>query len=139
MGFVPSRQGRLADGVRDLTTSRGWQGYLGAARRLHNNSFANTLLIQGQMSTATRVAGFHAWRSMGRNVRRGEHASWILAPVTRRRDEDAAADADKEPKSRVAIAFRVVPVFDMSQTDEPLPEVATRLNGDDPDNAFDPL
>lgn len=64
MGLVPSRQDRLADGIRDLTTSRGWQDYLDAARRFHNNSAANTLLIHRQMSTATRVAGFHAWRSL---------------------------------------------------------------------------
>jgi antirestriction protein ArdC len=131
---------RLAEGIGELTSSRAWQEYLDAARHFHNYSFSNTMLIYGQMKTASHVAGFHAWRKLGRNVRRGEHAIWILAPVTRRRSEDDEATVDEGPKRRVAIAFRAVPVFDITQTEgEPLPEVTHRLSGDDTDDAFNSL
>jgi hypothetical protein len=65
--------------------------------RFHQYSFANTVLILCQCPTASRVAGFHTWRRLGRQVRRGEHAIWILAPVTRRVDADDASEAAAEP------------------------------------------
>ena len=47
--------------------------------RFHKYSFYNCLLIQSQFQGATRIAGFHAWRKLGRNVRKGEKGIWILA------------------------------------------------------------
>jgi hypothetical protein len=41
-------------------------------RRLYRYSFANTLLISLQRPEATQVAGFHAWRKLGRHVLAGE-------------------------------------------------------------------
>ena len=38
--------------------------------------------------TATFVAGFKAWQSLGRQVRKGERGIKILAPCFRRSDED---------------------------------------------------
>ena len=72
-------------------------------------------------------------------MRRGEHAIWILAPVTRR---VALPDDEEtpEPSPRVVAAFRPVPVFDVAQTDgDELPEICTRLAGDDPLGAYDSL
>ena len=40
--------------------------------RFHRYSFHNLCLITIQCPTATRVAGFQAWRTMGRFVRKGE-------------------------------------------------------------------
>jgi antirestriction protein ArdC len=101
--------------------------------RFHRYSFANTVLILCQCPTASRVAGFHTWRRLGRQVRRGEHAIWILAPVTRRVDADDAS----EQSTRVVAGFRPVPVFAEDQTDgDPLPEVCARLGGDDPRGAY---
>jgi hypothetical protein len=83
-----------------------------------------------QCPSASRVAGFHAWRKLGRNVRRGEKGIWILAPMTRKgRDDDAAVDE----KARIVMGFKPVPIFDVAQTDgEPLPESCCQLlDGDD--------
>ena len=130
---------RLAQGVAALITSRAWQAYLDTARRFHNYSFANILLIRAQVPEATRVAGFQAWKALGRTVRRGEHAIWILAPLTRR----LAAEEEDDPaeKVRVIMGFRAVSVFDVSQTDgEPLAELPChRLSGDDPTGSYDRL
>ena len=43
--------------------------------------FNNVLLIASQAHDATRVAGFNAWKKFGLNVRKGEKAIFILAPM----------------------------------------------------------
>ncbi len=127
---------RLTAGIGQLTSSAAWRDWLIVQSRFHRYSFGNTLLIlmqtQGQ---ATRVAGFHAWRKLGRNVRKGERAIWILAPMTRRIKTD-----DAEEPQKVLSGFKAAPVFDIAQTDgEPLPEIVTHLQGDGPACCYDRL
>ncbi len=83
-----------------------------------------------QRPDATRVAGFNTWKALGRYVTRGEHGIAILAPITQRvavaaeatDEEDAGAAGAKSTTVRRATRFRVVHVFDVSQTEgEPLP------------------
>ncbi len=127
---------RLTNGIAQLTSSDSWRAWLKAQARFHRYSFSNTVLILCQRSTASRIAGFHTWRRLGRVVRRGESALWILAPVTRR----VASDDDPAQSARLVAALRPVPVFDISQTEgDPLPEICTRLSGDDPLGAYDQL
>src|SRR5688572_25937497 len=57
--------------------------------RFHHYSFHNVCLIMAQCPTATRVAGFHTWRTLGRFVRRGEKGIAILAPIVKRRSEES--------------------------------------------------
>jgi hypothetical protein len=88
--------------------------------RFHRYSLHNVCLIVSQRPTATRVAGFHTWRTMGRFVRKGEKGIAILAPILKRRH-----DATEEDESRVIVGFRAAYVFDVEQTDgAPLPEAA---------------
>jgi len=133
---------RLAEGIADLTSSEAWRCWLDVQRRFYRYSFSNTLLISRQRPEATRIAGFHAWRAMGRFVRAGEHGIAILAPcVYRRQGSDDSVEVDAEPETeRVLRGFKVVHVFDIAQTDgEELPEVARRLDGSDGYGAFDRL
>jgi hypothetical protein len=58
--------------------------------RFHRYSLHNVCLIVAQRPSATRVAGFHTWRSVGRFVRKGEKGIAILAPIVRRRREESA-------------------------------------------------
>ena len=96
--------------------------------RFHRYSFHNVALIAMQRPTATRVAGFQTWRSMGRFVRRGEKGIAILAPIIGRRVLETATDDLESPKA--IVAFRAVHVFDVAQTDgEPLPDIA-QVSGD---------
>jgi hypothetical protein len=37
------------------------------------------------LSSFTRVCGFHAWRKLGRNVKKGERGIRILAPIITKR------------------------------------------------------
>lgn len=128
---------RLESGIARLTTSDAWQDWLAVQSRFHRYSFYNTLLILTQRPEATRVAGFHTWRELGRHVLKGAHGIWILAPMTRRvRDDD---NDDSEPV-RIISGFKPVTVFDVAQTDgEDLPEVCTRLEGEDEHGVFSRL
>lgn len=127
---------QLVDGISQLTTSDRWQEYLAVQAKFHHYSFNNTLLIQLQCHEATRVAGFHAWRKLGRNVRKGEKAIWILAPVTYKRD-DENQESEADAKVRKLVGFKPAAVFDVSQTDgEELPEIVHRLEGEDVNGAY---
>lgn len=126
---------QLRDGVADLVSSERWTAWLRAQACFHRYSFHNALLIALQRPEATRVASYRTWQSLGRQVRRGEKGIAIFAPITRRvevesGDDDAPADV------RLVQAFKVAYVFDIAQTDGPLlPEVSTRLGGDEPSGA----
>lgn len=92
--------------------------------RFHKYSWHNVFLIAAQRPTATRVAGFQAWRSLGRCVRRGEKGIAILAPIITRRAADEFAE-DAEAVTKGVVGFRAVHVFDIAQTEgDSLPEIA---------------
>ncbi len=104
--------------VRELLTSDGWRCWAETRATFHRYSFGNCLLIAQQAPQASQVAGFKAWQQLGRQVRKGERAIRIMAPMSVK-ERDAAGD---ETGGRV-VFFRAVPVFDVAQTDgEPLPE-----------------
>jgi antirestriction protein ArdC len=86
--------------------------------RFHRYSVNNICLIVSQRPTATRVAGFHTWRTFGRFVRRGEKGIAILAPIVARK-------RDNDDETKGVVGFRTAYVFDVEQTDgAPLPEAA---------------
>ncbi|MGH3500879.1 MAG: hypothetical protein ACRDQA_08265, partial [Nocardioidaceae bacterium] len=76
--------------------------------------------------TPSQVAGFRAWKDMGRSVRKGEPGLAILAPAPRlvplkdgeEVDETEVIQTRKGPCRRV-MGFRVTHVWDRSQTDGP--------------------
>lgn len=111
------------------------QSFLRAMSHFHSYSVGNLFLILAQRPDATRVAGFRAWKKLGRFVRRGEKGIAIVAPMrikpkderTRRREHHPAPDSAEEESF---LRFRIAHVFDVSQTEgEPLPEFA-RVTGD---------
>jgi hypothetical protein len=102
--------------------------YLAAIGRFHRYSLRNVMLIASQKPTATHVAGFHAWHKLGRFVKKGEKGILILAPIIRRKDQNATEDETDE--SSAAVSFRAAYVFDISQTDgQELPAIGS-VNGD---------
>jgi len=119
---------KLAEGVRNLTSSEQWQRYLDFQAKFHRYSFNNVLLIAAQRHEATQVAGFNAWRKLNRFVRKGETAIWVLAPMVYKN-----AGPEEGETEKVVRGFKFVPVFDVAQTDgEELPTICKRLAGDDP-------
>lgn len=126
---------RLSAGVAELTDSDRWRRHLDFQSKFHRYSFGNVMLIVSQCPVATNVAGFRTWAKLGRHVRKGQKAIWVLAPMMTTRSSDGPSDDD-----RAIRGFKYVPVFDISQTDgEDRPEVCSRLTGDDPGACFSRL
>lgn len=134
---------QLHDKVATLSDSDEWREWLAVAARFRAYSVNNQILILIQRPDATRVAGYQAWRKLGRRVRAGERSIKILAPLVRR-----VADSERETNSddptamrRVVTGFRVVSVFDLSQTDgDPLPlSPVELLKGEGPAGVLDAL
>jgi hypothetical protein len=123
---------QLSRGVAELGDEGKWEEFLAGQARFHRYSFANTVLILQQFPDATTVAGFNTWRGLGRVVRRGERAIWIVAPVLTRR-----GTASREPE---IAGFRRVAVFDLSQTEgAELVSLCAPLEGGDDRGWFEVL
>ncbi|MEA5537118.1 ArdC family protein [Crocosphaera sp. XPORK-15E] len=75
----------LEEGLTKLLESGDWQSYLKVQSQFYNYSFNNVLLILSQCSEASRVAGYHKWQELGRQVKKGSKAICILAPLKRKR------------------------------------------------------
>jgi len=98
--------------------------YLDTMSRFHSYSWGNSLMIAVQFPEATFVAGFRRWLQLGRYVRKGEKGIRILAPLAYRKKDDSGEPSDDGAK--VLRGFKVVSVFDISQTDgEDLPAFAS--------------
>jgi antirestriction protein ArdC len=102
--------------------------YLAAMARFHRYSLHNLILIVSQRPDATRVAGFHTWKQLGRNVKKGAKGIMILAPVVLRKSKEEATSEDDQ--SIAAVYFRAVYVFDQMDTEgKPLSELGS-VQGD---------
>jgi len=112
----------LADAV-EQGKSEQLKRYLAMLARFHRYSLGNVLLIGWQRPDATRVAGFHTWKKLGRHVKRGEKGIRILAPIVwRKKEKQERSEGEDEEE---LVQFRTVCVFDVAQTDgKPLPEFA---------------
>ena len=129
---------KLETGIRDFLSSDKFQDYLKVMSRFHNYSYSNSLLIAMQKPDATLVAGFGKWKSMERYPMRGEHGIKIFAPAPVKEKEERekidpdtklpVLDENGDPVIEVVEIkrprFKVVTVFDVSQTDgKPLPDL----------------
>jgi antirestriction protein ArdC len=86
------------------------------------------MLIWRQKPDASYVGGFNTWLKCGRYVRRGEKGIAILAPMFFKDKRQTANGSEEETKR---LWFKVVYVFDISQTDgTPLPELPTKSVGE---------
>ncbi len=138
---------RLEQGITELFDSERYKEYLQVMSKFHNYSFNNTLLIAMQKPDASLIAGFNAWKNnFGRNVMRGEKGIRILAPSpykirqevekkdpqTGKTVTDSSGKPVMETKEIQIPAYKVVAVFDVSQTEgRELPAIgANELTGD---------
>ncbi len=74
--------------------------------RFHRYSHGNVLLILAQRPDATQVAGYHTWRKVGRQVRRGAKAISIWCPVIRQ-----ISDPETGLPVPLCVGFNPCPVF----------------------------
>lgn len=127
-------QASIGEQVEALRNSDEWRRMLDFARSFHAYSVNNLLLVMQQMPTATRIAGYRKWQSLGRQVRKGEQGIRIFGTSQKKITTE---DDDGEEVTARRRMFFPVSVFDLSQTDhiegaEPLPNPVHTLTGDDP-------
>lgn len=91
------------------------RSYLETMSRFHNYSLRNIMLVAMQRPQATHVAGYHAWRKLGRYVQKGEKGIAIIAPLVYKREQ--AEDESSETTDSTIKGYKVVYVFDVKQTD----------------------
>ena len=131
---------KLEQGLKELFESERFKEYLKTMSKFYNYSFNNTLLIAMQKPDATLIAGYTAWqRNFDRHVMKGEKGIKIFAPAPYKVKEErekldpvtqkAILDKDGKPVTETVEvtrpAFKVVSVFDVSQTDgKELPDIA---------------
>ncbi|MBX3439811.1 MAG: hypothetical protein KF861_20140 [Planctomycetaceae bacterium] len=107
--------------------------YLDTMSRFHRYSFGNCMLIAMQKPDAMIVAGFGRWKELHRWVKKGEKGIAILAPMVSRKKADADTEDGQEPEGQptaVLRGFRVVYVFDVSQTEGKELEEFAHFDGD---------
>ncbi len=110
----------LEHGIESILTSEGYKQYLHTASRFHAYSFGNVILVMLQKPDATRVAGFHTWKSLGRSVKKGEKGIRIMVPYKAKIEKE-----DNDPLY-VIKGFGVGYVWDVLQTEgRPIPEPPT--------------
>lgn len=135
----------IETGIKELFESDKYKNYLQTMSRFHRYSVNNQMLIYMQKPDATLVAGFNKWHDQfERNVKKGEKGIKIIAPTPfKKKIEETKLDPDtklpilddngneiKVEKEIKIPMFRVVSVFDVSQTDgKPLPQLANDLSG----------
>jgi len=101
-----------------------FRNYLKTSAAFWDYSWHNSMLIWKQRPDASYVAGFNTWLKCGRYVRKGEKGIAILAPMFFK-DKSLTGEETRR------IWFRVVHVFDISQTDgTPLPELPSKSTGE---------
>lgn len=123
---------KLEQGIKELFESEKYKVFLHTMSKFHNYSLNNTMLIAMQMPEATLVAGYEAWKkNHERHVVKGEKGIRIFAPapykvkveqdkldpVTNKPVLDENNNPIKEVVEVKKPAFKLVSVFDVSQTE----------------------
>lgn len=138
---------QLESGLSALFESDVYRNYLTTLSKFHDYSLNNTILIAMQRPDATLVAGYTSWqKQFGRQVNKGEKAIRILAPTPYKQKVEVDktdpntgeilynpdGSAQKEVQEILRPAFKVVSVFDVSQTEgRELPKLGVdELSGD---------
>ncbi len=138
---------RLEQGILEVFEGERYKEYLRVMSKFHHYSFNNTMLIALQKPDASLIAGFSAWKnSHGRTVKKGEKGIRIIAPAPFKVKQEmekldpktnmpligADGKAVTEEKEITIPAYKVVSVFDVSQTEgKELPSIGVnKLTGD---------
>ena len=138
---------RLEQGILEVFESERYKEYLRVMSKFHHYSFNNTMLIALQKPDASLIAGFSAWKNThGRTVKKGEKGIRIIAPAPFKVKQEmekldpktnmplvgADGNAITEEKEITIPAYKVVSVFDVSQTEgKEIPSIGVdELTGD---------
>lgn len=125
-GKVPTKEEREAwkqqlidnaeQKIVELTDTDKFKHYLDTLSKFHSYSMRNVQLIYSQNPEAQAIAGFKAWQNkFNRTVNKGEKSIRILAPVIKKLTPEDKARLNTTEDTKI-VAYRYIPVFDISQT-----------------------
>jgi len=132
----------LEEGLAKLQTSDDWRAMLErTAKSLRTKlgagrfSFRNQLLLWMQLGTDDigPVATFETWKRVGRHVKKGEKALFILQPRPIRPRDKATGKtvrADDDASGDVILTFRPLALFTLQATEGSPLEEPPKLTGD---------
>ena len=151
----------IAAAVEAMQTPEGWKAWLDITASFPQYSLNNQLALLKQSVDRgiepRAFASFRRWKEAGYPVRKGEQSFRVLGPVLKKRPHDKESgepltegEADNRDPStiawkRVPVAFKAVPVFEISQTEGaeltqiPPELVPERLTGLAPDGLIERL
>ena len=118
----------LQEGVENVFSSENYKNWLRVCSKFHHYSLNNQILILMQTGgTASHVAGYRKWQTLGRQVKKGSHEIWIIAGMPFKQESDSP-DED----SKTIMRYKAVTVFDIADTyGEDLPSLVQELTDDD--------
>lgn len=103
---------KLLANVQSMTEDQ-FNEILNSMVKFHNYSLSNQMILH--FFGCSQVAGFKKWQELGRTVKKGSKAVWILAPYLKK---ETTEDENSEEKEVERLAgFFSVPVFDIAQTE----------------------
>ena len=129
---------KIDSSIDELIASDDWTKYLSFVKGQHPYSWNNTFLIQFEgwlrNFTPSYVRGAKQWNAVGRTVKKGQKAIWILAPRFGYSCAENGCDGSKpvwnknlkrmvcnksinHRTEKQLFGFMGVPVFDISQTE----------------------
>lgn len=126
---VEAAQAKLVEGIKTLVTGDDWASFLvKMARRGKFSparfSFTNQILVEMQQPGCGCCATYAAWKRLGRTVRKGEKAMYVLRPLPCVRKEK-----DETGEEKVVAAwtvFKPLAQFGIDQTEGPEPPEGVR-------------
>jgi len=98
--------------VKELTPGQ-FADILDTLANFHQYSLYNQIILC--FAGCSQVAGYKKWQELGRRVKKGQKAVWILAPWLKKVNNEK--EKQEEEQTRVLHGFFSVPVFDISQTE----------------------
>jgi len=105
----------LVAGVENMT-GKEYQEILDSMVKFHRYSFYNQMILM--FHRCSQVAGYKRWQELGRSVKKGSKAVWILAPAYYKKKVTVKNEEGQEEEEEVRkLYFRSVPVFDISDTE----------------------
>jgi len=93
-------------------TEKEYQGVLDSMVKFHRYSFYNQMILM--FHHCSQVVGYKRWKELGRTVRKGSKAVWILAPAYYKKKVENEEGEEEEVRK---LYFRSVPVFDIADTE----------------------
>ncbi len=106
----------LLEEVKELTPEK-FKRTLDSLANFHSYSFYNQIILC--FAGCSQVAGYKKWKELGRTVKKGQEAVWILAPWLKK--VEVETDGEEKKEKKLLHGFFSVPVFDIGQTEgEPI-------------------